>query len=88
MLGAVAQSKTNTKSQTGDERKKSKLVQIGEEAMRRALLEALVTAEWNLTHTAAALEMSSASHVLRSIRQLGLMEKYKAEKKRRIAELD
>jgi len=62
MLGAVATGKTSKKTKNTDDRRKSKLVQIGEEAMRRALLEALVNAEWNLTHTATALEMTSASH--------------------------
>lgn len=84
MIAVVAPKKTKA----APERRKSKLVQIGEEAMRRALLEALVTADWNLTHTAQALEMTSASHVLRSIRQLGLLEQYKSERARRLSEMD
>lgn len=87
MLTSVMAKKAKEPESVSD-RKKSKLVRIGEEAMRRALLEALVASEWNLTHTAEALEMTSASSVLRSIRQLGLLDKYKNERKRRVSEMD
>jgi hypothetical protein len=61
-------------------RKKSKLVQAGDEAkrlaMRALLLETLVLCRWNLTATAEALEMGQSSAVLRAIREVGLEQHY------------
>lgn len=63
-------------------RKKSKLVVIGEEAMRRALLEALVENDWNLAAASRALEVAP-THMHRYLRSLGLLDVYEDAKKKR-----
>jgi transcriptional regulator with GAF, ATPase, and Fis domain len=62
------------------ERARSRLVEIGDDAMRKALLAELRRADWNLSTAAEALGMTSAANVLRSIRRLGLVEEYDAAK--------
>lgn len=65
-------------------RKKSLLSRAGDEAKRAAertlLLKTLKAHDWNLTHTAAALEMGDASAVLRAIKQLDLVEDYEKQR--------
>lgn len=61
-------------------RKKSKLTQAGDEAKhateRALLLKTLKAKGWNLTHTAAELEMGSPSAVLAGIDRYELREEY------------
>jgi transcriptional regulator with GAF, ATPase, and Fis domain len=65
---------------TEGRRKKSKLTQVGDEAkrdaMRKALLVELKRQNWNLTHTATALELMTPSAVIRAIHELGLDDEY------------
>lgn len=69
---------------TPSKRKLSALTEIGErakhEAMRRALLAELRRQDWNLSATADALTMGSASNVLRAVESLGLQAEYEAAK--------
>ena len=85
MIQAVAVTKT-TKSKIKPERSKSKLVQHGEEAMRKLLLKTLKDLDWNLTHVAEELEMTNSSNVLRMIRQLDLIEEYDEVRIKRITQ--
>lgn len=64
------------KSSEPEGRKKSRLSEIGDEAMRRALLEVLVGNDWSLTRASDALRMGGSANVLRAIRQLGLTGAY------------
>ena len=63
-------------------RTKSLLMEIGEEAMRKALLAALEKQNWSLTDTAASLRMAGPSLVIRSIHSLGLDTEYEDAKRR------
>lgn len=65
-----------------DSRPKSGLVEIGEDAMRAALLAELQRQGWNLTRTAEALRMSAPSNVIRAIKSLDLEAEYEAAKAR------
>lgn len=57
-------------------RRKSVLMEIGDAAMRKALLATLIDHNWNLTHTATMLRMTGPADVIRSIKRLGLSEAY------------
>ena len=72
--------KKSTRAKAPPRRKKSKLTLAGEAAQRGVLLAELKAQGWNLSHVAEALEMGNASTVLRSIKQLGLLEEYEAAK--------
>lgn len=72
---------TKPKVKPAETRGRSLLVEIGEDAMRAALLKALRENGWNLTHTAAALRMSAASSVIRALHNLGLDDEYEKAKK-------
>ena len=65
-------------------RKKSKLTQVGDDAkrdaMRKALLAELKRQDWNLTHTATALDLMTPSAVIRAIHDLGLDDEYEGAK--------
>jgi transcriptional regulator with GAF, ATPase, and Fis domain len=67
---------------------KPTLAEVGREAaqtaQRKVLLAELKRQDWNLTATARELGLSSASNVLRAIKQLGLDEEYKAARVERI----
>lgn len=85
----AAPKKTSTKPRASKpapptERKRSLLSRTGDDAKRaaeRALLAKTLRAHaWNLTHTAEALEMPGPSHVLRAIKDLGLLDDYEAAK--------
>lgn len=60
------------------ERRRSLLVQIGDDAMRAALLDALEAADWRLTVVATRLGLDGPTNVVRGIRRLGLMPQYEA----------
>lgn len=61
-------------------RKKSKLTQAGDRAKweteRAMLRRVLILKKWNLTHTAAELEMGSPSAVLAALDRYELREAY------------
>ena len=61
-------------------RQKSLLAVAGDEAQRKLLLKTLKNNGWNLTHTAEALKLAGASHVIRSLKTLGLADEYAAAK--------
>lgn len=67
-------------------RKKSLFTRIGDEAKAKAqrdvLLKTLRANDWNLTHTAVALELPGPSQVIRAIRDLELEGEYEAAKSR------
>lgn len=62
------------------ERTRSRLVEIGDDAMRKALLAELRRADWNLSAVSDALNLSGAGNVLRAIRRLDLVDEYDAAK--------
>lgn len=68
-------------------RKKSVLSRTGDEAKHAAeralLLKTLRAKDWNLTHTAEALEMPGPSQVLRAIKELDLADLYEQAKAKR-----
>lgn len=76
MLQDVATPRTKKPVPPSPERRKSKLTEIGDEAMRRALLEALVVHDWSPARVAEALRMNGAANVLRAIKMLGLSDDY------------
>ncbi len=83
----TAPKKTPPAADSGAEgRKKSKLTQIGDDAkkavMRKALLAELRRQGWNLTRTAEALDILTASAVIRAIKDLGLDDEYEAARRR------
>lgn len=49
---------------------KNKLYEIGREAIRKALLDALNENNWNLSHAAKALDLD-ATNILRAIKRFG-----------------
>ena len=61
-----------------ERRRKSRLVCVGEEAMRTELLRTLQANGWNLSATATQLDMAGSGNVARAIRKLGLDENYRA----------
>ena len=65
-------------------RKKSKLTQAGDRAKweteRALLVKTLKAKDWNLTHTAAELEMGSPTAVLHAIDRYDLRGQYEAAK--------
>ena len=63
-------------------RKKSLLTEIGEEAMRKALLDTLVAQDWHLSKAAEVLGLGGPANVIRAIKALGLEEQYESAKKR------
>ena len=63
-------------------RQKSGLTEIGEAAMRAALLATLEEKAWNLTHASEALRMGGPSTVIRALRNLGLAAEYERARKR------
>lgn len=78
-LRAMAR-KTTTKTAERKPRNLSILSRTGDEAKaaaeRALLLKTLKANDWNLTHTAKALEMGDASSVLRAVEALGLRDEY------------
>lgn len=76
MLATSMATKKPTAKKKPEGRKKSLLTEIGEEAMRRALLESLVKNDWSPSAVADALRMNGSANVLRAIKQLGLTEEY------------
>lgn len=73
----------------GAPRKKSKLTQIGDAAKRAAMREALLAEldrqGWNLTKTAAALEMAGSSAVSIALAEFAADEYEKAREDGRIS---
>lgn len=83
MLATMASTKTAPKTArkpaaATEGRKRSKLSAAGEEASRLArrtlLLTTCETLGWNLTRVAAALEMATASDVIRALKELAPAE--------------
>lgn len=89
MLGTVAAPKTSKpkrpRAEHADERSKSLLTEIGEHAMRAALLKSLKDNDWNLTRTAESLRMSAASSVIRALKSLAPDEYERARERGDIA---
>ena len=63
-------------------RQKSRLTEIGDEAMKRALHKSLKEHGWALTKVSDDLRLGGSANVLRAIRQLGLTDAYLAAKQR------
>lgn len=63
-------------------RQKSRLTEIGDEAMKRALHKSLKAHGWALTKVSDDLRLGGSANVLRAIRQLGLTDAYLAAKQR------
>lgn len=88
MLDVMASPKPKppAKSPEPEGRRKSKLTQIGDEAkkgaMRDALLAELKRQQWNLTRAAEALEMAGPSAVITALRDLDLGDEYEAARSR------
>ena len=61
---------------------RNRLRDIGDKAMRDALLRALKDSDWNLTRTAEFFEMHGPVTVLRAIESLGLKDEYEAARER------
>lgn len=76
---------SGTKKATATGRKRSLLTAVGDEGARRAkaamLLGACLGADWNLSRVAERLGMTSASDVLRALKEL-LPEQLEAARKR------
>jgi hypothetical protein len=82
---AVSSTKKSTRSARTaktNKRRKSLLTTIGDEAMRRALLEALVQENWALNKVAERLRLGGSGNVLRAIKQFNLTEAYEAARVR------
>lgn len=62
-------------------RRRSRLVQIGEAAMRAELLAALEAHNWNLAAAGRSVGLAGASSVLRMIPKLNLAAEYNAAKR-------
>jgi hypothetical protein len=62
----------DTNTATKPSRAVSRLTEIGNEAMRAALLNELIRTGWNLTETAATLRLDGPGNVARVARHLGL----------------
>jgi len=62
----------DTNKVTKAPRSTSRLMEIGNEAMRAALLDELIRTGWNLTETAATLRLDNPGNVARVARHLGL----------------
>jgi transcriptional regulator with GAF, ATPase, and Fis domain len=77
---ATRPSKARPRRTADPARARSRLVEIGDEAMRKALLAELRRTDWNLSSTAEALGMTTGGNVLRAIRRLGLVDEYEAAK--------
>lgn len=77
-----AKGATKTPEKAAEGRRKSLLVQAGEETMRALLLKTLKANGWSVTATSDALEMGGSANVLRAIRTLGLDEEYDAARER------
>ncbi len=60
---------------------KNGLTEIGREAMRKALLEALARHNWNVTRAAREFSMDS-QNLHRAIRNLGVLSEFKAARDR------
>lgn len=52
----------------------SKLTEIGRDAMRKALLDEVERADWNLSVVAESLRLECASNVARTMENIGLGE--------------
>jgi hypothetical protein len=65
-------------------RPRSRLLAVGDAAMRDELRVSLQRNAWNLTHTAEDVGLADAGNVLRMIRRLGLMGEYNAVRASRI----
>lgn len=78
MLDLAVPTKPKKNDAAALDRTKSRLVQIGEDAMRKALLDALEAADWRLTDAAELLGLNGPTNVLRGIRRLGLSAEYEA----------
>ena len=63
-------------------RAKSALTEIGEAAMRKALLASLKRHRWAFPAVAGELRLAGSANVLRAIRSLGLVAEYTAAKAR------
>jgi hypothetical protein len=70
------------KRKAAPERQQSRLAEIGEAAMRKALLASLNKHDWQLSQVAVDMRLSGSANVIRSIRQLNLTDAYEAARAR------
>lgn len=71
-----------TKPAPSTSRAKSGLTEIGDAAMRKALLRSLKRHRWALPAVAEEFRLTGSANVLRAIRSLGLVAEYDAARAR------